>query len=43
MKSWRKCLKEAAKSVKDDVDAKLAAHLEGPQGKYGGGKAVVDG
>lgn len=34
---------EAVQSVKDGVGAVLDAHLEGPQGKYGGGKAVLVG
>ncbi|KAL8973558.1 MAG: hypothetical protein Q9197_002201 [Variospora fuerteventurae] len=36
-------LKEAIESVKGGVGAVLDAHLDGPQGKYGGGKSVTVG
>lgn len=34
-------LGEAVESVKKGVGAVLSAHLDGPQGKYGGGKSVT--
>lgn len=36
-------LPKAIESVKSGVGAVLDAHLEGPQGKYGGGKSVLVG
>ena len=36
-------LPEAVKSVKNGIGAVLDAHLDGPQGKYGGGKSVLVG
>jgi thiamine pyrophosphate-dependent acetolactate synthase large subunit-like protein len=38
-----KLLPEAIKSVLSGTSAVLDAHLEGPEGKYGGGKAVLVG
>ena len=34
-------LPKAIESVKSGVGAVLDAHLEGPQGKFGGGKSVT--
>lgn len=36
-------LQEAVASVKGGVGAVLDAHLDGPQGKYGGGRSVTVG
>lgn len=36
-------LPKAIESVKSGVGAVLDAHLDGPQGKYGGGKSVLVG
>lgn len=36
-------LKEALAAVKEGRSAVLDAHLEGPQGKFGGGKSVTVG
>ena len=36
-------LAEAVRSVKAGVSAVVDAHLDGPQGKYGGGKAMLVG
>jgi hypothetical protein len=38
-----KMLPEAIEAVKGGVCAVLDAHLDGPQGKYGGGKAALIG
>jgi hypothetical protein len=39
----KKLLPEAVAAVKAGTVAILDAHLDGPQGKYGGGKAVLVG
>ena len=36
-------LPQAIESVKNGIGAVLDAHLDGPQGKYGGGKSVLIG
>ena len=36
-------LPKAIESVKNGIGAVLDAHLEGPQGKFGGGKSVLVG
>ena len=43
MDELHKLLPEAIESVKNGVGAVLDAHLDGPQGKYGGGKSVLVG
>lgn len=39
----RELLPRAIESVQSGVGAVLDAHLEGPEGKYGGGKGVLVG
>ena len=43
MEELEKLLPEAVEAVQSGVSAVLDAHLDGPQGKYGGGKAALVG
>lgn len=43
MDDLEKKLKEAVEAVKGGKCAVLDAHLDGPQGKFGGGKAALVG